>query len=336
MSVAKVGHGMGELPVRGVTRLRVLNELPQQHRDYFCGEIRTMCSKFVASLGIPMPDRESETLELFSEIMAKLLGATSRRAQHGTRPPSLNSDDEKTESPLDDRDEDDEFPEAPDALPTNWVIDNADPKKDGRVAWLIEEIGGRRAMSHRLEDMRRRRWGRWQESGYREVQISALQLGTTADAADEGETLGRLADPSHSLQDEPEDPHHDRDRRRVWTGLLALAEAQFKTNDDVSVLLRLLAYDGEVQAAFGSEWPIRQIVHALNAAYPNPVWNDDRVDNAKKRLRNWIARIKRDQGLDATDLMALFARYARERENRAVASAATKIQSPINRPSKRR
>jgi hypothetical protein len=90
-----------------------------------------------------------------------------------------------------------------------------------------------------------------------------------------------------------------------------VAESEFRPDEDVSILLSLMAHDPEIQAGFGSEWPIRKIVDALNQRHPNPTWNDDRVDNAKKRLRNWIGRMKRDHGLDSTDLMNLFAQKAR-------------------------
>jgi hypothetical protein len=52
-------------------------------------------------------------------------------------------------------------------------------------------------------------------------------------------------------------------------------------------LLELLARDPDVQAGFGLEWPVRKIVDALNISDPDPRWNDDRIENAKKRLRNW-------------------------------------------------
>jgi hypothetical protein len=94
--------------------------------------------------------------------------------------------------------------------------------------------------------------------------------------------------------------------RLAWQGLLAAAQRQFAPHTDA-----------DVQAAFGGEWPIRQIVSALNARYPIPPWSDDRVDNAKKRLKNWINRLAHDHGFDSIDLMALFARGAREHERAA-------------------
>jgi len=89
--------------------------------------------------------------------------------------------------------------------------------------------------------------------------------------------------------------------------------------------LQVLAHDPEVQAGFGVEWPVRKITEALNIIYPVPPWNDDRVENAKKRLRNWIGGIKRDHGLDQTDLLALFARYGRA--NAAVAGSESSAAS---------
>jgi ribosomal 50S subunit-associated protein YjgA (DUF615 family) len=59
---------------------------------------------------------------------------------------------------------------------------------------------------------------------------------------------------------------------------------------------------------------VKKIVTLLNERFPPPTWTSDRVDNAKRRLLTWINRLMRKNGLDATDLEALFARVARERE----------------------
>jgi hypothetical protein len=295
----------GATPVRAEIRLRVLNSLPQRHRDYFCAEIRVLCGKYIASLGTKMIDRPSETFELLSEVMIKILGQASRHdeldiGQKDTlTPDAAGPKYEKETGNLA-------------SIPTDWSIDDHDPKRDGRVAWLISEVGGMRALSHRYEDMRRQRWGRWQDTGYRTVQISALQSHNHSEAQDEGETIARFADGSIQLQSDPEEPRQLDDTRLAWIGLLVCAQTQFPPDDDVSVLLDLLAHDPDVQAGFGSEWPVTQIVQALNAARPARAWDDHRIENAKKRLRNWIGRLKRDQGLDMTDLLALFVRYARE------------------------
>jgi hypothetical protein len=253
----------------GATRLQVLNSLPRRHQDYFFEEVRTLCTKHVAlaSRHNPNTDRTSEAFELFSEVMAKLLGvAGSGRAQGADEPDGGELSHIRT-------------------------ADN-DPKRDERVAWLIEEIGGAQALAHRYEDIRRRRHGgKWRDDGYRQIQLEQEHI----------EHLGV----------DPEDPHHDEDIRRVWRGVLAMAESEFRPHEDVRILLDLMAHDAEIQAGFGSEWPIRKIVDTLNQRQANPAWNDDRVDNAKKRLRSWIGRIKRDHGLDSTDLMSLFAQHAR-------------------------
>lgn len=293
--------------MRRETRLRVLALLPQRHRDYVCEEIRRLCANYIRSLGLPDAARAAEARELFSEVMAKLLGAAALPEDAAM---------EETGGPADARKDPEEggAHDAQELSPGDWVIDDQDPKQDGRVRWLLEEVGGRRALLHRYEDMRRQRWGRWQETGYRTVQMSALHSDTQAGPERDEEVLARHADRSHMLWEEQEDPRQDEEIRRAWLGLLAAAERQFAPDDDVSLLLRLLAHDSEIQAGFGSEWPIRMIVDALNARHPRPPWNDDRVDNAKRRLRNWIARIKRDQRLDAIDLRSLFVRIARERE----------------------
>ena len=254
----------------GTARLRVLNGLPRQHQDYFFEAVRRLCASYVGSRGTPVADRELEFLELFSEVMAKLLGATAAGEGQGPRA------------------------EAADEMPNmDWNV-HTDPKQDGRVAWLVAEIGGRTALAHRHEDIRRRLYGRWREGSYRTDQL-----------ADE-HTVDLAVDPI--------DPHDDEDNRRAWRGLLAAAKTQFKPNEDVTVLLDLLAGDSEIQAAFGSEWPVRQIVDTLNGRKPEKPWNDDRVDNAKKRLKSWIGRLRKTYQVETADLMHIFAQHARKQE----------------------
>lgn len=260
----------GDVPVLGVTRLRVLNSLPRPHQAHFFEEIRKLCANYIASLRIPMTDRESETLELFSEVMAKLLGVAGSGAGQS----------------VDDTGEEKSLPA--------WVV-NDDPKRDERVSWLISEVRGWPALAHRREDIRRKRHGgKWREDGYRQVQLNEEHF--------------------DKLGVDPDDPHHDKDIRQIWRGVLTMAKTEFNPNDDISVLLDLMAHDSDIADDFGSEWPIRRMVNALNQRHPNPLWTDDRVDNAKKRLRNWIVRLKREYGLDSTDLMDLFARAAGRHE----------------------
>jgi hypothetical protein len=86
------------------------------------------------------------------------------------------------------------------------------------------------------------------------------------------------------------------------------------------MLLRLLAENpGLLHNSSGGQWPISGITAELNDRFPPPSWTSDRVDNAKRRLVNWIKRLKRENGLDDVDLEGLFARVARQQEggNRA-------------------
>jgi hypothetical protein len=89
-----------------------------------------------------------------------------------------------------------------------------------------------------------------------------------------------------------------------------LAEHHFGPTDDVVALLQVLAHDRDTQESFGRQWPIGKIIRALNAGQSHALWNDDRVENAKRRLTRFIARFKQEHGLDAVDLRALLARYA--------------------------
>ena len=104
------------------------------------------------------------------------------------------------------------------------------------------------------------------------------------------------------------------DAVNIWRGVLITAERTFQPDDDVCKLLRMLAkvpgvLDG---GSDGSRWPVGKLVTILNAEFSPPPWSDDRVENAKKRLLNWVQRLMRRNGLDATELEAVFARVARQ------------------------
>src|SRR6267154_6687746 len=109
----------GAVLSRAELRLRVLNGLPQRHKDCFFEAVRVACRKYIGSLGAQVNDRDTESLELFSEVMAKMLGASTRA----------------------DRDSEPETNEAGQGSPLpamqEWVIDAAEPRRDGRVGWLM-------------------------------------------------------------------------------------------------------------------------------------------------------------------------------------------------------
>ena len=164
----------------------------------------------------------------------------------------------------------------------------------------IKEIGGSDAISHRHEDILRQRL-RTIASGTRPS--NRFSLGT------EDEDFGTEPDPGQPGM------FQELDARRVWRGLLVTADLQFERHDDISMLLRVLADVPDIlEGSTGGQWPVKKIVTLLNERFPPPTWNSDRVDNAKRRLLTWINRLMRKNGLDATDLEALFARVARERE----------------------
>jgi hypothetical protein len=103
------------------------------------------------------------------------------------------------------------------------------------------------------------------------------------------------------------------DAVNIWRGVLITAERTFRPGDDVCRLLRMLAkVPGALEGSQGSRWPVGRLVKILNAEFSPPPWSDDRVENAKKRLLNWVQRLMRQNGLDATDLEAVFARAARQ------------------------
>jgi hypothetical protein len=252
-------------------RLRVLRSLPPRHQRYLFEEIRKVCRDFLRNRGVPASEMTPE--ELLSEIWQKLLGTVSTGSGETVE---LHSGDL-----------------------TQVSVDPDVPERDGRVVWLIEQIGGSMAMMHRREDILRRRFGRSSGGSGRPL-VQPQDDTVFADiVADE--------DAARSLE--------AADQRLVWRGLLAMVELEFEPGDDLAMLLRLLSeHPGLLQDAPGGQWPIMDIVNRLNIRFPPPAWTNDRVDNAKRRLMNWIKRLKRKNGLDEVDLEALFARVARERE----------------------
>ena len=271
-------------------RLRAWTELPQRHRDEVCRQIRRRCEAFVASIRVEKVARQAEADGLVSEVVAHLLRATST----GREQPPMN-----------------DAPQTPSGLTTEagcpwpWLakgrIDERDPAGDARVTWLLDETCNRQALFHRFEDMRRRdRGGKWDGTGYPMVAVDHQTI----------ENLSGGYDPAESEMD----ALAIDDSRRAWDGLVKLAVHQFGPDDDVVALVRVLGSDGETQDAFGTQWPIAKIVRALKGRGGDASWNDDRVENAKRRLTRCIAKIRQAHGLDAVDLRALLARYSREHD----------------------
>jgi hypothetical protein len=293
-------------------RLRAWTELPERHRDEVCRQIRGRCEAFVASIRVERIARKSEADGLVSEVVAHLLRATSR----GRDEPRMNRASPQTA-----------FAGAAtieSSAPWPWLakgrLDERDPAADARVCWLIEETSNRQALFHRFEDMRRRdRGGKWDGTGYPLVTV-------------DDQTIEHLSGHYDPAEVETDSLNID-DSRRAWDGLVKLAAHQFGPDDDVVALLRVLGSDGETQDAFGTQWPIGKIVRALNGRSDDASWNDDRVENAKRRLTRCIAKIRQTHGLDAVDLRALLARYSREHDRLARDARRPRHPSVTQRPS---
>jgi hypothetical protein len=213
--------------------------------------------------------------DLISEVWEKFLGATS-----------LPNDDEELLSD-----------------PSEWSLDPDTPEQDGRVVWLHREMQktcGAQALAHRCEDIRRKRWGRAMSEGGRRV----VQPDENEDFSD----IGSDCDQEAVLQ--------EADARDVWRGLLLLVEQELSPDDDVVKLLSLLKRQPDIFDDMpGMRWPIGALIELLDRDFPPPPpWNDDRVDNAKRRLRRWIKGLMRKNGFDVIDLEALFARVARHED----------------------
>jgi hypothetical protein len=252
----------------GTFALRVLWTLPQAHQVFLFHEVGGLCRHYLRSKPEDASDISSE--ELLSEVWAKLIGSITM--------PDPNDALEKSHLPD----------------PSDWSIDPHVPENDGRVIWLIREVGGPRALAHRCEDIRRRRWGR-ATSGVGRPLVQPAELPDIEADPDKGGL-------------EPADAVN------IWRGVLITAERTFRPDDDVCKLLRMLAKTpGVLEGSHGSRWPVGKLVTILNGEFSPPPWSDDRVDNAKKRLLNWVQRLMRQNGLDATDLEAVFARVARQK-----------------------
>jgi hypothetical protein len=251
---------------RGALRLRVLSSLPVLHQRYLFEEIRKRSARYLRSRRIS--GSEVNAQEMLSEVWKKLLSSVSVLGETASLPFDESS------------------------------IDLDAPDRDGRVVWLIEEIGGPEAMSHRYEDILRQRWGRSKD----EVGRPIVQpdgdgkfelVGTTEPPIEIGE-VARLA----------------------WLGLNRLAKRRFPPDDDVSMLLQLFIETPDLfDEATRGQWPINDIVGKLNLLFPDPAWRVDRVENAKKRLMKWIERLKKDNGFDQIDLEAFLVRIAKESQS---------------------
>jgi hypothetical protein len=194
--------------------------------------------------------------------------------------------------------------------PPDWSANPHAPENDGRVVWLIEEIGGFAAMAHRREDVFRERFGK-----------SKPGMGRPLVQPENDEDFHQAVE---SAQDE--DPFREIDARRVWRGMLAMASEVFGPKEDVTKLLQLLAMVPDIfEDSSGARWPVTSIVALLNTHFPPPEWRDRRVEDAKRRLTNWLNRLMKKNGLDTVDVEALFARVARQLEQ-------SNYSRPVERP----
>jgi hypothetical protein len=246
-----------------------------------------LCRNYLRNKGVPSSQLTPE--ELLSEVWQKLLGTVSL-------------DGDKAQ-------------EVTAAVPTQWSVNPHVPEEDGRVVWLINEIGGSEAIGHRYEDVQRQRFGRAVPGRGRRI---------VQPVDDEPFELDQDWNEDKSLL--------EADSRLVWSGLLAMATREFESTEDVAKLLQLLAkFPDLFEDSSGSQWPVRRIVARLNDHFPPPEWRDRRVEDARRRLTNWIKRLVRENALDATDLEALFARVARQLERGSctarVETRAVKLQS---------
>jgi hypothetical protein len=246
--------------VTAALRLAVLSSLPAKHQTYLFDRVHEMCRMWLRRNGTPVGDMSTRALS--SQVWLKLIASVSL---------------------------DDEEPELPDVNPDEWSVDLLNPERDGRVTWLITEIGGFTAIQHRYQDLEHERHGKKRPK----------QLDDDEPEEGEGDLDGRTPD------------QREEDALNVWHGVLAAAQRKFGPDEDVSLLLELLADSPDVLDGSG-QWPIGKLVFLLNGRPPPRAWSEDKVDNATRRLMNWIRRSMSKNGLDAVDLEALFASVARK------------------------
>jgi hypothetical protein len=109
------GERPAPAPENGTFALRVLSTLPQAHQAFVFHEIGGLCRQYLRSKLEAASEISSE--ELVSEVWAKLIGSITM--------PDPNDTAERSN-----------FPD-----PSDWSIDPHVPENDGRVVWLIREVG---------------------------------------------------------------------------------------------------------------------------------------------------------------------------------------------------
>lgn len=246
----------------GELRLRVLKSLPERHIYHLHMQMLQNCRAYLRQH--QDPDSEISAEELLSEIWKKLVGSVSTEQR------------------------------VPAELLKYVTIDNEDPGRDGRIAWLLESTGGTGALRHRCEDIRRERHGRSSKGGRPLTQVGE-------------ETPEMSVEP-----DEIESGLVDADAEVAWQGLLLEATRRFPSGDDVSLLLRLMNQQSEIFSG-NRQWPISDIAGLLNRECAVPTWTNERVDNAKRRLAKWVQNMCHSNGFGIVELEALFAKAARDR-----------------------
>jgi hypothetical protein len=172
-------HGRSVLPspvegggegVRQLWRLRVLCSLLPAHQEYLFERVRILCRGYIRDRQIT--DSELKPEELVSETFLKLLGTVSMDDNAHSFVPVGST----------------ERSVAPDA-----------PERDGRVMWLIQEIGGYGALAHRHEAILRQRFGRSQPGGGRRIVQPGIEDETDEPGLEPDQTSGlRHVDARHA------------------------------------------------------------------------------------------------------------------------------------------
>jgi hypothetical protein len=307
------------------------------HQDFIFKKIEERCWNDIQNRKLRRSDEElaSEVAELASEVACKLVGATT------ASPLAVAQEADDTEpSDVDEETDDDAESEEWPAAPTDWLIDDRDPSRDGRVEWLIASCTTKRALEHRREDIRRRNFGRRPQQpneptktsdiqealvtgSYRTTQISAF--GSTpqgaAEKPSEEDVLGSVMLDVASHPPSQERALFAADDAAALRGLFQLAASELVSGDEVLVLIQLLHKHQELWEEFrsdkrgrgtGFKWPVDALVAAHNEICPNRVWEDTDVENAKRRLSRFIIRKMRELGCtDRTDMKGLLARLGR-------------------------
>ena len=235
-------------------RLRVMHSLPDRHQLYVARIVRERCTEYLKKNGASVTGGE-----LLSRLWEKFLSGGFTPAQG-----DLKVDEGRQHTP-----------EALAVLSRpNW--NDGDPDRDIRVTWLLNELDAicsTTALHNLCIDIIR------EQQGSKVARTIPIEFCGA-------ETLETLRQPPNQAR-----RIHEQHVELAWKGLLALRMRECSDpDDDVLLLIRVLAGNPEIEANFTTQWPIKAIVLFMNASDHRRAWDQRSVDNVKEKLARWISK----------------------------------------------